>query len=1638
MKRFTIFFALSLMMMANATLFAQIPNGYYNNAEGKTGDALKTALHNIIKGHHVVSYSGLLDAYAYTDCYSDGKIWDIYSDKHWALTQDCGSYNSEGDCWNREHTWPQSWFNEQTTPRSDLFHVMPTDGYVNNRRSNYPYGEVSNPSWTSSNGSKLGKCTVSGYSGTVFEPVDEYKGDIARNFFYMSVRYYSEDSGWSTSPMTNKSSILDWAMTMLLRWSDEDPVSQKEIDRNNAVYGYQNNRNPFIDHPEYARMIWDPNWTGGTSYNITCATGLSHGSISAPATALKGSTVSITTTPDPGYMVSSYSAYKTGSPSTTVSVSSNGTFIMPDYDVTVSATFVINNTYYNITTATVNHGTIQVSNTSAKSGTIITMTATPDNGYNLYSWYVYKTGDMNNSVYAGTNGSFVMPAFDVTVNATFSTEGSSVNGDFVKVTENLSDWSGEYLIVYETGSMAFNGGLTSLDANNNVTGVTISNNTIEATQNNIAAKFTIAKSGDNYTIKSASGYYIGATADNNTVNSSTTTAYTNTISFSNGDIDIVGSGGAHLRYNTANARFRYYKSSTYTQQKAIQLYKRSVTVITPTHTIHFNSNGGTGNMNDQTVDEYVPTALTPNTFTRDGFEFEGWNTEANGTGTYYADNANITLTDDVTLYAQWDPKYTIILNEPENGTISANHSAAVEGTTITLTATPNAGFEFDSWSVTDGAGNNIEVIEDQFEMPADHVTVNAIFNQQSVIYEFQYTKVTTAPADWSGDYLIVYEGGNLAFNGGLSTLDASSNTIPVTISNNTIAYNTTTQAAEFTIASTSNGKYSILSASGLFIGRGTDSNGLDVSSTALDNTLSISNGAANIIGNGGAYLRYNNTSGQNRFRYYKSSSYTSQKSIQLYKRVSVEIITNGHTVTFYPNGASGDSYTQTIAENASETLTANTFTREGYEFNGWNTQADGNGIAYTDQQEVTLTDDLDLYAQWEPLYTITVVQPENGTISVAPATATAGAIITLTATPNNGYNFEAWNVTDANNQPIAVLNNSFNMPAGNVTVSASFVPQSGDTFIQQYYLVTSAEQLVVGRSYLIVNIEAEKALSKTQNNNNRAAATVTFSNDNITNIGDACELTLGGSEGTWTLFDPNYGTNGGYLYAASSTSNYLRTLDTVNSNALWDITVQDNGAATIKAQGSNTRNIIRYNSASTPPIFSSYASGQKDVYLFIRSEVFDHTANETIANLFWFDKHTVRNGATLTVTGTATCNNPNQLILEDGAQLIHHNDDVKATVIKNITAFTDSETSDGWYTIATPMALVNPYEVDGMTDDEYDLYAYDEDASLEWINHKTGNGFNLINGQGYLYAHNPDITLEVKGTLNNGDFSQTAPLSYANSDLDIQGYNLLGNPTAHEINFTKTESVSDGYYYLNNNDVWTYEINNTVPAGRGFLVKANAEAQSVVLNPQTKRGNDNKETLFTSFLQMDVDGEKAYVKLTDGVSMPLISLNGRHSNLYLTQGKESYVMLVRDKAERIQMNYDANSNGTHTLKIQGDVEHLDYLHLIDHLTGADINLLAQPSYTFDSKMNDQSERFDLVFSPIQNNNAEDNFAYVKDSMIVVPNANPAATLQIIDVTGRIVLNRSVKSSISTAELTPGVYMLRLIEGDKTRTQKIKL
>ena len=241
-----------------------IPAGYYDAANGLHGSALLIALHNIIKGHTSLSYSFTATAFHNTDKRPDGNVWDVYSDVPGGTPPyefafgPLGSGGSEGIAYNREHSFPQSWFSGSVLPMySDLWIIYPTDSKVNSERGNYPYGKVGTATWTSLNGTKLGNCVSPGYSGTCFEPIDGYKGDLARSQFYVASRYFNEDGSWPGGGSTNRSQLLPWAADQYLQWSVADPVSWKERVRNAAIYEYQHNRNPFVDHPEFVSAIYD-------------------------------------------------------------------------------------------------------------------------------------------------------------------------------------------------------------------------------------------------------------------------------------------------------------------------------------------------------------------------------------------------------------------------------------------------------------------------------------------------------------------------------------------------------------------------------------------------------------------------------------------------------------------------------------------------------------------------------------------------------------------------------------------------------------------------------------------------------------------------------------------------------------------------------------------------------------------------------------------------------------------------------------------------------------------------------------------------------------------------------------------------------------------------------------------------------------------------------------------------------------------------------------------------------------------------------------------------------------------------------------------------------------------------------------
>jgi len=272
-----IYFALTLLI--SSFTFAQIPAGYYDSATG-SGYTLKSQLETIIDDvndsnglpfHDTsVTYGDLWSLYETSDVRTDGKVWEMYSDCDFTFVTDQDNGTGGGDeCdkFNREHSFPRSWFGDDGGHPifADPFHVIPSDKKVNGIRGNLAYGEVASSNYTSLNGSKRGTSSITGPTGNVFEPADEFKGDIARGYFYLAVRYQDDIGSWEAND-SDGDSMLDgsdnkvfeqWALDMLFSWHMNDPVSQKELDRQEAVFAHQDNRNPFIDNPQYVQDIWE-------------------------------------------------------------------------------------------------------------------------------------------------------------------------------------------------------------------------------------------------------------------------------------------------------------------------------------------------------------------------------------------------------------------------------------------------------------------------------------------------------------------------------------------------------------------------------------------------------------------------------------------------------------------------------------------------------------------------------------------------------------------------------------------------------------------------------------------------------------------------------------------------------------------------------------------------------------------------------------------------------------------------------------------------------------------------------------------------------------------------------------------------------------------------------------------------------------------------------------------------------------------------------------------------------------------------------------------------------------------------------------------------------------------------------------
>ena len=431
---------------------------------------------------------------------------------------------------------------------------------------------------------------------------------------------------------------------------------------------------------------------------------------------------------------------------------------------------------------------------------------------------------------------------------------------------------------------------------------------------------------------------------------------------------------------------------------------------------------------------------------------------------------------------------------------------------------------------------------------------------------------------------------------------------------------------------------------------------------------------------------------------------------------------------------------------------------------------------------------------------------------------------------------------------------------------------------------------------------------------------------------------------------------------------------------------------------------------------------------------------------------TVEEGTTATLTGLAA-NTAYEVRVKANCDAAEYCSPVAFTTAemetftKDIIAHTDN---GGWYLIASPMAeAVTPTAQNGFLANEYDLYRFNQSANLEWENWKAEGEhyhFNLEAGRGYLYANSGDVTLTFVGTPHAATEPAEVPLAY-DPAADFAGWNLVGNP------LTEIAFIDRDFYVMNGDrDEIVAAEGNTVELMEGIFVIAEGENDTMTFTPASQSAIANNASLVVNLSQGRGSViDRAIVRFDSNRTLPKFQLNPNSTKVYIPQGGKDYAVVAAEQTGEMPLNFKAEKNGTYTLRFDTKDVAFDYLHLIDNLTGADVDLLTPPAgvpplqrgqggfnYTFTAKTTDYASRFRLVFSAgdAGGDACEPPFAYINNGNIII---NGTGTLQIIDILGKELVRKelsTLNSQLSTSSFVPGVYVLRLVGGDTVRTQKI--
>lgn len=727
-------------------------------------------------------------------------------------------------------------------------------------------------------------------------------------------------------------------------------------------------------------------------------------------------------------------------------------------------------------------------------------------------------------------------------------------------------------------------------------------------------------------------------------------------------------------------------------------------------------------------------------------------------------------------------------------------------------------------------------------------------------------------------------------------------------------------------------------------------------------------------------------------------------------------------------------------------------------------------VAYGTRDFYANSDNVLSYYQL-PANSFTVSFSINGVVDAANNAVVSGQLQenqTPSVTTYGDFAFAGWSTSENSTQTITLPCTI----SDNTTLYAVYV--KGQEFV--YKKVNSVSEFVDGEYVILAEgSHGEFAIKNTSSTHSPTAFNIndlglTISNENTLEGGDLSELTwnFNGTSSNMTITSTANPTN--YLYIIGNSSTGVRVGHT-SENTSWSITEDLNVTAMFNMQ-CNGRYLVVYNDQDWRSYANLNNSNSYPRLLLFKKQAVVSAGGPRYTRVFWNETATsdiaiagpsiVPSGYYLNMNDKNMTNTtPANLLIEDNAslKLTYGDTGVKATVQKNIVGYVYDTVRTGWHLLSSPVGEFSTADdrvPSGLMNGNYDLYAFNQALAMEWQNVEV-EGVDVVCGEqgGVLYASKANTTITFTGTLT----AEVTP-----KDLDCEpnvrmsGWNLIGNPYTSQGYLTvqyngegEAVAITD-YYKLEDVSVngkkfsklIATSIEEPVSPMEGVFVQApTAGYEYWFVN--SNRGQNVVQSDYLNIKVSDNDGEvmdMARVRFDQGGLLGKFNFNENDSQLYIPIAGKDYAVVPSQHQGELPLNFKTAEDGSYTIGVDLEKANMDYLHLIDNMTGADVDLLADPTYTFDAKASDYASRFRLVFASVCEDadggasTGSASFAYFNGSEWVVMGTESDAILQVIDITGRVVVSKSAQVGISANEMSQGIYVLRLISGDSVKTQKI--